>query len=71
MERVRMPYDNFAYTLPPTASAGLQFIFHDPYEIASSAGSRFTLSDNSSLFLSITPELVQIDDSLVDEEPEE
>lgn len=50
---------------------GFHLIFHDPFEIPSESSSYFQAVSNRTLNYFVTPELAEIDESLLDYLPEE
>lgn len=60
-------YNHFNYTLMPNMNKlGIDIVIHDPYEMVPSTENHFTLTRADLLYLSVTPVISRIDDSLMD-----
>ena len=62
-------YNHFNYTLMPNMNKfGIDIAIHNPYEMVPSTENHFTLEFSQLLYLSVTPVISRIDDSLKDME---
>lgn len=62
-------YNHFEHTLTPNMnSLGTKIIVHSPYEVVPDSENHFLLARHQQLYLSVTPVIFGIDDSLADKE---